>query len=80
MIIICEHCKSEIANCPSCNLPELNKNVTFNVVLLFAFLIASLVSFYRWHSALDSYERAQKLRRAYIKEKLQNTPSLPFTK
>jgi recombinational DNA repair ATPase RecF len=43
-------------------------------------MLACVISGFRWYNALDDYERAMKLRDAYLKEKLQNRPTLPFTK
>ncbi len=80
MKIICNHCKSEIVNCPECDSTELERKNTSSVIFLTLVLIACLISAYRWNAALEDHERAQRLRRAYLKEKLGNRPTLPFSK
>ncbi|MEW6709906.1 MAG: hypothetical protein AB1403_08810 [Candidatus Riflebacteria bacterium] len=80
MKITCEHCKTEIQTCPGCGSSSITQKVTGNLVFLIATLIACLVTSYRWYDALDEYERAQRLRRAYLKEKIETRPTLPFAK
>lgn len=80
MKIICDHCKNEFTTCTNCDSSEIEQKTTFNLVFLIVVLISCLVSAYRWYDALDEYERAQRLRRAYLKDKLESRPTLPFAK
>ncbi|MFZ5950569.1 MAG: hypothetical protein ACOYXC_07675 [Candidatus Rifleibacteriota bacterium] len=80
MKIVCEHCKTEIQSCPGCSSSSITQKVTGNLVFLIATIIACLITAYRWYDALDEYERAQRLRRAYLKEKIETRPTLPFAK
>jgi hypothetical protein len=80
MKIICEHCKNEFEHCSNCQTPTLERDVTTNTIILIIVMLACVISGFRWYNALDDYERAMKLRDAYLKEKLQNRPALPFTK
>lgn len=80
MKVICEHCKNEIVSCTNCNTGKYEKNYTANAIFLIIVVIVCLISAYRWYSALDDFERAQRLRKAYLKTKLENQTPLPFAK
>ena len=80
MKIVCEHCKHEIETCPDCNSSKIEHHYGFNLVCFIIAVITSLVFAYRWHSSLDEFERAQNLRKQYIKAKLRNQRTLPFQK
>jgi hypothetical protein len=80
MKIVCDHCQNEFENCPNCESSDIERKINFNLIFLAVVFISCLVSAYRWYDALDAYERAQRLRRAYLKEKIESRPTLPFAK
>jgi hypothetical protein len=80
MKIVCDHCKHEIESCPDCNSSKIEQKYGINLIFLVIALTTCLVFAYRWHSSLDEYERAQNLRKKYLKQKLRNQPTLPFNK
>ncbi len=80
MKIVCDHCKNEFEACPSCGSGDIERKINFNIIFLVVVFLSCIFSAYRWYSALDSYERAQRLRRAYLKEKIESRPTLPFAK
>ena len=80
MKITCEHCKTSFESCPDCNSNKIECKNTFNLAFMLVAILACLVSAYRWYDALDEFERAQRLRRAFLKERLDEMPKLPIAK
>jgi hypothetical protein len=80
MKIVCHRCKHETDHCPNCGSADLQRDTNFNKIFLIVMIIVCGFTAYRWYSALDDYEYAQRLRRSYLKEKLETQPKLPFAK
>lgn len=80
MKIVCDHCKNSFEACTNCSSADIERKTTSNLVFLIIVLISCLISAYRWYDALDAHERAQRLRRQYLKEKIETRPTLPFSK